>query len=347
MKSSGPAQVSFLYSISQAATLLSMGVFLSACGAGLPFQAPGLVTQDNSASSVIDLNDPNQVGDRALKILSQNCTSCHTGSSGPVAGFILNDMAAMTQAGLISPGSPDQSRILQSVEANRMPPTSPLSAFDKSILRSWIAGGALIPSDSVLPTGPDANPAIPQLPVTGTLEQKAVAILSNNCYACHGVAANGGVSRINDPAHLIATGLITPGTPAISKIFTSIQSGAMPKGASKLSLADLQIISDWITAGAQAPAPGTAPPPPELPPLGPTYASLRANVFLPKCAGCHSGTKPADGIRLDSYSNVRSHLSKSYQVAYKGEMPPRPNPKLSSAELSAIAQWMKMGAPNN
>ena len=82
--------------------------------------------------------------------------------------------------------------------------------------------------------------------------------------------------------------------------------------------------------------------------------SLNANIFAPKCVGCHGPTNATGGIRLDTYANVFKRVnvgsptsSKVYSITRSGEMPPRPAAMLSTAETNAILAWVQGGALNN
>jgi mono/diheme cytochrome c family protein len=112
------------------------------------------------------------------------------------------------------------------------------------------------------------------------------------------------------------------------------------------------------TAQSAAPAPQSTAP---APALAPTFSSIRANIFAPKCLSCHSGTSPQAGINLESPDTIvasaamhghaiivpgvadESHL---VEVVEQGTMPPG-GPKLSDAEIAAIRDWINQGAQNN
>lgn len=302
------------------------------------------------SSSSVNLADPVAVKNQAMQILANNCTGCHGASTGPAGIFNLLDTNHLLSSGLIIAGQPDNSLLIQSIEAKRMPPSGPLNAADQQVLRAWIAGGAQAPT--IVPVVTPNPPAAPT-PLTGTLEQNAVTILQTTCYSCHGTIASGGISQINDPAHLISAGLITPGNATTSTIYDAIVKGRMPPGK-MLNSADINVIKDWINAGATSPAVGSMPPPPPPIPLAANFKSLDANVFQPKCVACHSATLAKDGVRIDTYTNVLKYVvkgnasqSKIYKISRDGEMPPRPNPVLTSEELMYLSQWINSGATNN
>jgi hypothetical protein len=84
-------------------------------------------------------------------------------------------------------------------------------------------------------------------------------------------------------------------------------------------------------------------------------------IFQARCLKCHSGTRPADGLHMDSYSGVMAG-SKDMQVIVKGEpgkselvkrikgiskprMPKDGPPWLSEKDITLIEKWIAAGAP--
>jgi hypothetical protein len=80
-----------------------------------------------------------------------------------------------------------------------------------------------------------------------------------------------------------------------------------------------------------------------------TFAWLDANVFQPKCATCHFHSK--DFVDYDTVRGLGGWVvagipedSALYALTADGSMPKRA-PKLSQAEIDAIYDWIKNGAP--
>jgi len=84
-------------------------------------------------------------------------------------------------------------------------------------------------------------------------------------------------------------------------------------------------------------------------------------IFEARCIKCHGGTRPAQGLHLDSYSGVMTG-SKDMQVIVKGEpgkselvkrikgiskprMPKDGPPWLPEREITLIEKWIAAGAP--
>jgi mono/diheme cytochrome c family protein len=313
----------------------------------------------NDATALQDNVGTLSLGQRALQIIETNCASCHTSTGGPRNIFNLTDVGHLVQTGLVVPGNPDGSPLLQSIEANRMPKSIPLGGADKLLLRQWILAGANPPSGPVDPQPPGPSPGPPPGPPPGgSLADQAIAVLNSRCIACHGSSPAGRLDKITDPAHVVALSsqpgarpFLKPGDPLGSLIYSEVMADTMPIGGARVPAAEKQILYDWILAGAKPPS--TTPPAPPSIPLAPTYQSLNANIFGARCVACHTDGNAKGGVRMNTYAGVRSLTdpadptdSDLYKVTLDGEMPPG-GPRLNSAELAALLQWIESGAPNN
>lgn len=91
--------------------------------------------------------------------------------------------------------------------------------------------------------------------------------------------------------------------------------------------------------------------------VDPTFDSIRTNILVPKCLGCHGkGAESPLGIDLSTYENVMDQTafppvvtagipeeSSLYITVHKGTMPKNAKP-LSENEVAAIFDWIKNGA---
>ena len=91
-----------------------------------------------------------------------------------------------------------------------------------------------------------------------------------------------------------------------------------------------------------------------------TYADV-SPIFESRCARCHSGPKPPEALRLDSYENLmkggkngavvqpgapqKSDIVKSIKGIGKTRMPRNGPPWLSDADVALIEKWIAAGAP--
>jgi hypothetical protein len=102
-----------------------------------------------------------------------------------------------------------------------------------------------------------------------------------------------------------------------------------------------------------------------------TYSLIQSEIFNIKCVSCHSTSNPLGGLDISagkSYANmvnVDAVYGPQYKLAAPGDslksylymtlksineapiMPPDPFRELTQEEISAIAQWIQRGAPNN
>lgn len=96
-------------------------------------------------------------------------------------------------------------------------------------------------------------------------------------------------------------------------------------------------------------------PAPTMPPINSstTFQSLRMNIFVPKCLGCHSGNNPPAGFSFDSYQEtvravVPGNPTQSILLAsVKNGSMPRGALPLSLNEVTNIEVWILLGAPND
>jgi len=131
-------------------------------------------------------------------------------------------------------------------------------------------------ASSVSPTDPEpiatnapANPTEPAAADTGarptatsapaasdapSFSQDVLPILEANCTRCHGSSRQSDGLAMNTYTALLegsTTGaVVTPSDAAGSKLVEVISNGRMPKNATPLTAEEIQLISDWINAGA-------------------------------------------------------------------------------------------------
>jgi mono/diheme cytochrome c family protein len=72
-----------------------------------------------------------------------------------------------------------------------------------------------------------------------------------------------------------------------------------------------------------------------------SYAMVHNAVFAPRCVSCH-GT--SGGVNLETYSNVKVHLSAIERTALLDKTMPKVG-ALASSEISLLTAWIQTGAP--
>lgn len=86
-----------------------------------------------------------------------------------------------------------------------------------------------------------------------------------------------------------------------------------------------------------------------------TYASLNANLFQPKCVGCHSGANGSGGYGFDTFANLSKAVntaSPAMSVVYTSTTQTSNRMPLGGTPLTAMEQlqlltWIQQGAKNN
>ncbi|MBW3596640.1 MAG: hypothetical protein KY475_05130 [Planctomycetes bacterium] len=83
---------------------------------------------------------------QARELLKRRCHACH-GAEHKYEDLEVLDRDGLIEDGYLTPGDPDDSRILQVIEGDEMPKGGPpLSAAEKELLRRWISEGANFPT---------------------------------------------------------------------------------------------------------------------------------------------------------------------------------------------------------
>jgi hypothetical protein len=89
---------------------------------------------------------------RVAPILARRCLGCHNASDRKGGLDLSGRKAALTggdSGEVIAPGKPDDSLLIERIDADEMPPKKPLPADEKRLLREWVAGGAKWGADPI------------------------------------------------------------------------------------------------------------------------------------------------------------------------------------------------------
>lgn len=82
-----------------------------------------------------------------------------------------------------------------------------------------------------------------------------------------------------------------------------------------------------------------------------TYSGVVQVIMQTNCTGCHSATKADGGIKLDSYTDVKSTNSsgKLYGsiIQSSGFIPMPPDSKITNCNIKKIKSWINKGSLNN
>ncbi|MBC7464796.1 MAG: hypothetical protein H7256_02290 [Bdellovibrio sp.] len=185
------------------------------------------------------------------------------------------------------------------------------------------------------------------------VQQKAMQVLTTRCSSCHSSSLKSGGVDVLDINEMLALGIIIPGEPSLSLIFTEIQGGTMPPSKS-LAQADIDAVYNWIADGFKDGSNVTPITPTTPTTLEAKYASIYTKILQPKCLGCHNSNS-SNGVSFASYTSTMNTVQKTLplssalytSVATRKTMPQGSPGSLSAAETKAISDWITAGALNN
>jgi hypothetical protein len=108
---------------------------------------------------------------------------------------------------------------------------------------------------SLTPTNPSVTPTtVPSDNSSVSFSADILPILQSRCSSCHGgIRTEEGLNMLSYDAVMAGSEngfVVIPGDAANSKLATLTAEGKMPKRGPKLTPAQIQMIVDWINAGA-------------------------------------------------------------------------------------------------
>lgn len=252
------------------------------------------------------------------ELFTRHCVICH-GAGLASQGLRLDSRESVLAGGSNGPvvvaGNPDDSELMRRIRGQslpRMPLTGPpyLNDAETALIADWIralgaqtAAGA--PADGASPPPAESGPFSP-----------VAAILVPRCATCH--SPNGRMGPA--PEGFVATSYenlldarerawIVPGHPLASELARRIRGQSLPRmpfdGPPYLGEGDIEIIENWIAAGAPNDQGRTAPLP------------VGARVRL---GGTLSGRWQLDGLplRVAPGTRIRENLSLGQRVEVRG-----------------------------
>lgn len=97
--------------------------------------------------------------------------------------------------------------------------------------------------------------SITATPGIASYSQDIAPIFDSRCAKCHGSSKQDGQLDLSSFNNLMAGGktgqVIIPGNADGSKLILMVSSGKMPKKGAKLSKEQIQLLKDWVNAGAE------------------------------------------------------------------------------------------------
>ena len=244
----------------------------------------------------------------------------------------------------------------------------------KTGYQQMVDAGVKMPDLAELPKMPAASSA-PDASATKVSFVKDVApILNSKCGNCHVNQKRGDFSLLTFNEISTGGGVIA-GEPETSRLIEVIESGEMPKGGGKVSKAELDVLKNWISAGAKydgdnraqsiadiaAPMMNAKEDVPVKRPKGNETVSFAleiAPILVDNCQQCHMIDRSRGNFSMANFNGLlkggdsgevikpgdanSSHIVKRLRGDGVDVMPP--NKKLSDELIAKVVTWINEGA---
>lgn len=283
-----------------------------------------------------------------LPIFRNNCgiTGCHDGAGED--DYTLTDYLGISHA--VVSGRPYESPAYKAIIArtgeDRMPPGKPLSIGNRMLIRLWIEQGAGLTScpDTTSQPPDYVNPR-------ACFSRDILPVLVSSCATtgCHDAATH--EEDYIFAGYSTTMKAVRPGNPEESKLYEVItapegENRMPPAPLSRLTSAQIDSIAAWISYGALDEFCGEV-----CDTVNPvTYSGTIWPVVNTYCTGCHTGTAPGGGVRLENYANVSAVAASGVLMdALTGNGIPKMPPagSLSTCRIRQFGLWISNGYPNN
>ncbi len=306
----------------------------------------------SSCTHIVDIPDSKEFcySSDIAPIISANCTvsGCHGSAGSNKSGDDLDLSSYASLLSLVKKGDPNGSqlyKVISSPWSEFMPPKprSPLSEEQRTTIYLWILQGAL---DNCSENG--TNNAIVD---SVCFSKDVLPVFVSNCTTsgCHNAASATEGYILTDFSSIVSKGIV-PGNASASKIYNVLNGTGgdrmPPAPYTSLSSEQKSLIYDWINQGAKNTSCES-----NCDTSQNTYSQTIANIIEASCTGCHSGTSPSFGIRIETYADVQALaangelLSVINQTNGKPLMPP--GTPLSDCEKKQIEKWINEGMQDN
>lgn len=289
---------------------------------------------------------------QVLPVLQNNCalSGCHDGLNEE-ANYKLTAYPDIIKA--VDPGNPSGSPLYTSLidkwSDDIMPPSQPLSLENRTIIRIWIEQGALETTctDSTDTTGNNTfilERACFQRDIFPVIQSScAFAGCHDDITAADDVILTSYNSILNE---------VIPNDAAESKLYQKlveddINDRMPPVGYNPLTQAQIDSIYAWINYGALDEDCGTYCDTASII----SYSGIVGPMIVSNCKGCHTGSNPSGGIKLDGYNDVSAIVQSGQFEGVLRAIPPYPlmppAGTLTECQIRQIEIWIAEGYINN
>lgn len=179
-------------------------------------------------------------------------------------------------------------------------------------------------------------------------ERDIQPIFNSKCAmsGCHDASTAAEGYALNNYKNIVAEGLVK-GKPNKSDLYEEIADNTMPpKGYTKLSAVEKQLIYDWIAEGAKngincANVCDSA---------QSGFAAVIQPMMNKYCVGCHGATNASAGVILSDHAGTSNSVYKGLlnSIEHVGSDPmPFGGSKLSPCQINQVKNWIQRGTPND
>ena len=244
----------------------------------------------------------------------------------------------------------------------------------KTGYQQMVDAGVKMPDLAELPKMPAASSAPDALATKVSFVKDVAPILNSKCGNCHVNQKRGDFSLLTFNEISTGGGVIA-GEPETSRLIEVIESGEMPKGGGKVSKAELDVLKNWISAGAKydgdnraqsiadiaAPMMNAKEDVPVKRPKGNETVSFAleiAPILVDNCQQCHMIDRSRGNFSMANFNGLlkggdsgevikpgdanSSHIVKRLRGDGVDVMPP--NKKLSDELIAKVVTWINEGA---
>ena len=179
-------------------------------------------------------------------------------------------------------------------------------------------------------------------------ERDILPIFNSKCAmsGCHDAGTSAEGYTLDNYKNIVSDGIVA-GKPNKSEVYESIADGEMPpKGYTKLSDAEKQMLYDWIADGAKNGINCAV----KCDSAVSGFAAVIQPMMTKYCVGCHAYPNASAQVELSGYIGVKNAINQGLlkSLDHSGYYPmPKGGAKLSDCEINQVRNWIQRGAPND
>jgi hypothetical protein len=179
-------------------------------------------------------------------------------------------------------------------------------------------------------------------------ERDILPIFNSKCAmsGCHDAGTSAEGYTLDNYKNIVSDGIVA-GKPNKSEVYESIADGEMPpKGYTKLSDAEKQMLYDWIADGAKNGINCAV----KCDSAVSGFTAVIQPMMTKYCVGCHAYPNASAQVELSGYIGVKNAINQGLlkSLDHSGNYPmPKGGAKLSDCEINQVRNWILRGAPND